>query len=338
MGAERGSGTPHNQQQRPKKMTITSNGSTAPEILQAAIAEMADRAATYDKPEGERSMAATVEAFKAVTGHDLTETQGWLFMALLKAVRSQQGAYRADSYVDGAAYFGLAGEAAAREETENAELCQMVREAHGNPTIPGEVEWPTDERMNNIGPNGNDGLHYPTVESWLGPFNLAKGATKEIEIDLNFPEGTYRIGDTPSFEESANFDPVPANMDDPRNWRAGDLVECVTELKKPRLSSGEVCTLIDTPFNGSVDMLVGPDQESWMMRTRNFRFHSRPSKINESEMSGAWIAWSGGECPCDEKSFVEIERKSGIKVQSGAGSFDWFHVNVPSDIIRYRML
>src|SRR5690554_7918459 len=85
---------------------------TATDILKAAAGHMQDRAATYDKPEGERSMGATVEAFKAVTGHHLTEEQGWLFMALLKAVRSQQRALRMDSYEDGAAYFALAGEAA----------------------------------------------------------------------------------------------------------------------------------------------------------------------------------------------------------------------------------
>ena len=84
----------------------------AHDILQAAAGHMRDRAATYDKPEGERSMGATVAAFRAVTGVSLTETQGWLFMALLKAVRSQQGAYRADSFEDGAAYFALAGESA----------------------------------------------------------------------------------------------------------------------------------------------------------------------------------------------------------------------------------
>lgn len=84
----------------------------AHDILQAAAGHMRDRAATYDKPEGERSMGATVAAFRAVTGVGLTETQGWLFMALLKAVRSQQGAYRADSFEDGAAYFALAGESA----------------------------------------------------------------------------------------------------------------------------------------------------------------------------------------------------------------------------------
>lgn len=93
----------------------TSDGITAANILTAALGHMRDRAATYDKPEGERSMGATVDAFLAVTGVSMTEEQGWLFMALLKAVRSQQGAYRADSYEDGAAYFALAGEAAVRD-------------------------------------------------------------------------------------------------------------------------------------------------------------------------------------------------------------------------------
>lgn len=93
----------------------TSTLVAATAILEAAASHMKDRAATYDRPAGERSMGATVKAFEAVTGVSITEEQGWLFMQLLKAVRSQQGAYRADSYEDGAAYVALAGEAAARD-------------------------------------------------------------------------------------------------------------------------------------------------------------------------------------------------------------------------------
>lgn len=90
---------------------------TAAGILRAGLRHMEDRSSTYDKPAGERSMAATVEAFRAVTGDGLvsSEERGWLFMVLLKMVRSQQGALRMDSYEDGAAYCGLMGEAAARE-------------------------------------------------------------------------------------------------------------------------------------------------------------------------------------------------------------------------------
>ena len=89
----------------------------ASEIVEQALKHMQDRASTYDCPDGERSIGATVKAFKAITGDGLitTEERGWLFMLLLKAVRSQQGEYRADSYEDGAAYFALAGEAAFNE-------------------------------------------------------------------------------------------------------------------------------------------------------------------------------------------------------------------------------
>ncbi len=86
---------------------------TAASVLQAGVGHMKDRAATYDKPAGERSMAATVAAFQAVTGVAVTEEQGWLFMVLLKAVRSQSGNFKVDNYEDGAAYFALAAESAA---------------------------------------------------------------------------------------------------------------------------------------------------------------------------------------------------------------------------------
>lgn len=101
---------------------------TAHEILQAAQNHMDERASTYDKPEGERSMSATVEAFSAITGVNMTEEQGWLFMAVLKAVRSQQGDYHEDSYEDGAAYFALAGEAAHVDRMSGKESRDAVSE------------------------------------------------------------------------------------------------------------------------------------------------------------------------------------------------------------------
>ena len=90
---------------------------SAIELLEKAAGHLKDRAATYDKPEGERSMGATVAAFNAVTGDGLmnSEERGWMFMAILKMVRSQQGNYRADNYEDLAAYGALMGEAACDE-------------------------------------------------------------------------------------------------------------------------------------------------------------------------------------------------------------------------------
>ena len=85
---------------------------TAPQLLNKAASIMESRAATYDKPEGERSMAATVTAFNAITGQKLTEAHGWLLMAVLKLVRDNQRIEpHTDSCEDLVAYSSLYGEA-----------------------------------------------------------------------------------------------------------------------------------------------------------------------------------------------------------------------------------
>lgn len=84
----------------------------APELLGRAAALMQERGKTYDEPEGERSMGKTIAAFNAVTGRDLTESEGWLLMCLLKAVRaaSRKEPHR-DSHEDLIAYAALLAEA-----------------------------------------------------------------------------------------------------------------------------------------------------------------------------------------------------------------------------------
>jgi len=89
---------------------------TAQQLLNKAQTHMQARAATYDKPEGERSMAATVAAYNAITGHSLTEANGWLLMAVLKMVRdNQRKEAHADSVEDFVAYSSLYGEARLNE-------------------------------------------------------------------------------------------------------------------------------------------------------------------------------------------------------------------------------
>ena len=87
---------------------------TAPGYLNQAAEEMADRAKSRDAENGERSMGRAVAAFNWLYGHQLTETEGWQFMSLLKKARGAQGAYREDDYVDDIAYCALAAESAAR--------------------------------------------------------------------------------------------------------------------------------------------------------------------------------------------------------------------------------
>ncbi len=90
---------------------------TAPEFLQKALDAISNRAAERDQ-EQERSMARCVNVFNALTDHALSEREGWMFMVCLKAVRAQAGRLQLDDYVDGGAYFALAGESAVQEEME----------------------------------------------------------------------------------------------------------------------------------------------------------------------------------------------------------------------------
>lgn len=196
----------------------------AHDILQAAAGHMSDRAATYDRPQGERSMGATVGAFLAVSGISLTEEQGWLFMALLKAVRSQQGAYRADSYEDGAAYFALAGEAAAlTRAAPHAQTVPSPRTADIEPATSGQqnVFEPASEiddesdRIQAIGQNGNSGEHYDAekLERW-------KRAPKDA---------THWGPETEMWEKSFyKFDGASLYFYDGSDWFLEDLIPAST--------------------------------------------------------------------------------------------------------------
>jgi hypothetical protein len=89
---------------------------SAPEILEVAAGHILARGNSRDLPQGERSMRRTVDAFNAITGLVLSERDGWLFMAILKAARATAGGHNPDDYEDGAAYFALAGESVEAEQ------------------------------------------------------------------------------------------------------------------------------------------------------------------------------------------------------------------------------
>lgn len=59
-------------------------------------------------------MGRTVAAFNALTGHGLSERDGWMFMLALKCARAANTPTgHADDYEDMAAYSALMGECAA---------------------------------------------------------------------------------------------------------------------------------------------------------------------------------------------------------------------------------
>ena len=107
-----------NKKRSEQKSVEDSDTPKAVQILNEAVQIMAERGKSYDKSGGqaERSMPKIVAMFNALTGHELTPAQGWKFMACLKLARSEQGEHREDNYLDGAAYFALAGEEAGENE------------------------------------------------------------------------------------------------------------------------------------------------------------------------------------------------------------------------------
>ena len=85
------------------------------DYLNKAAAIQEERGKNYDQPAGERSMAAVVAAFNDLFNQDMTETQGWQFMALLKMRRLGSSPGRpGDSAADEESYSALAAESSAR--------------------------------------------------------------------------------------------------------------------------------------------------------------------------------------------------------------------------------
>lgn len=113
------------------------------EFLQAAIDVQAERGKQYDKPSGERSMAATVSAFNCITGSTIEESDGWMFLGLLKLVRQSQNPeqYHHDSALDFVAYASLYAEAAS-EQCGQLEAQQAENAAHIVSDIPSWSDAP----------------------------------------------------------------------------------------------------------------------------------------------------------------------------------------------------
>jgi hypothetical protein len=87
-------------------------------FLDEAKRVQTERSQQYDRSggqTGERSMARTVVAFNAITDKDITESEGWLLLQLLKDVRqwSNPGEFHLDSAIDSVSYASLKAESLA---------------------------------------------------------------------------------------------------------------------------------------------------------------------------------------------------------------------------------
>ena len=92
---------------------IDGMNNTSEYFLQRAIDLQQERGKEYDNGQ-ERSMGRVVEAFNIITGKQLSESEGWLFMQILKDVRQwTKPEYHQDSAEDCVSYAALKAEALA---------------------------------------------------------------------------------------------------------------------------------------------------------------------------------------------------------------------------------
>lgn len=90
-------------------------GISSETFLMEALRLQKERGEEYDQEGGERSMAKTVEIFNVYKDLDLKESDGWLFMEILKNVRQlSKEEFHEDSASDGVAYSSLKAEAQSR--------------------------------------------------------------------------------------------------------------------------------------------------------------------------------------------------------------------------------
>jgi len=93
---------------------------SATDILQESLDLLKEKGKDYDTGE-ERSMYTIVKVFNIITSHHLTETEGWLFMQLLKIVRqnTNKNILHVDSFYDDVAYSALKAESAINSINKN---------------------------------------------------------------------------------------------------------------------------------------------------------------------------------------------------------------------------
>ena len=156
------------------------------EFLQAAISVQAERGKQYDKPTGERSMGATVTAFNAITGRDLSEAEGWLLLQTLKDVRQWQNPskYHHDSALDGVAYSALKAEALSEEKVaEPSHIISDLPDGYHWEDAPEGFEWFATDPKGAFWFKDEPGIRFGgTVWAWPGNRGCAPidGDRKEL--------------------------------------------------------------------------------------------------------------------------------------------------------------
>ena len=102
----------------PHRADAAQAATSAPQVLQAALDALAQRAVIRDQPTGERSGKRAAAILTAWTGREWSEDDVWSVLFAVKMARAEQGAFHADDYIDLCGYAALMAEC--RASLENA--------------------------------------------------------------------------------------------------------------------------------------------------------------------------------------------------------------------------
>ena len=169
----------------------------ATDILSKAAQHMEDRAATYDKPEGERSMAQTVAIFNLHHSTELTEAQGWHLLQILKDVRLfTRPGYHADSAEDGVAYAALKAEALAAADIDRGYAELLDKSSAVQQALKGVAESFLAEQAGDVRPKIDSG---PMWVEWRGESEVPPVA-EDVMVEVRSRDGEAEIGLAGYFE------------------------------------------------------------------------------------------------------------------------------------------
>lgn len=164
------------------------------------------------------------------------------------------------------------------------------------------------------------------LEKWAV---LAAGGVDDFQPGRDYPQCRC-------VTEAIHAEPSTEDMTDPRNWRAGDWVECVKDIGTGAFVCGNLYRVRETETEfGSLGLQLDEHGSTTNgVQHKYFRFHARPD-------AEGWIKWEGGECPVPKGTHVDVRHRDGdvfLNQRAEASDYaeDWTQEDHNGDIIAYR--
>jgi len=314
----------------------------AKEALQKAQQLIDQRGKDYDHEGGERSMGPAVAAFNALTGHNLTEGDGWLLFDMVKTRRTKSSPGHVDSNLDKISYAALRAEAELRDANKPAYDADATLRAMADPEF-----WCRKEN----GPQSAQGsrcVSETSSETIRESQDENARSEHDSESDSEPYCGAY---------QAYNVD-VNACLQCRRQWRADEPKPCERKAEEDRDIANRTRGILADDGEGWIDHdgsgRCPVSDPTVRLDTRgvgglvHFNFHDAPAshidwpnaaRWRVAEVNG-WRRWSGvsHNPPMPQQTKVRaVHRDGAVSMNCEVWALHWDHKGMPSDIIAYRV-